>query len=80
MVAAAMHGTAVVAGAADSRLADLAQRLVVTQRVFERSELGVRLGGAAQLRVDDVRSLAPEPVQLEQEPAQVAELDLTQLA
>ena len=60
-------------------LAQLAQRLLLTQRLLQRSQLRVGLGRVGDLRLQQVRSVTAEAVQLDHEAADVAELDLPQL-
>src|SRR6185437_9443272 len=70
---------AVRAGAADPGLTDVPYRVAFVERVLERAELGIGLGRPRDLRVQQVRTFAAEAVKFEHEPADVSQLDLTQM-
>jgi len=75
-----MDASAIWARPADAGLAHLVRRAVLVQRPFQGPELVVGGGRLLDLGLDQVRPLAPEAVQLDQEAADVPELKLAELA
>ena len=75
-----MNGAAGRTGTAHAGLASLAQRGPVLKQARQPAELAVGLGRPGQLCLDDLRILPPEPDLLEQEAAEIAELELPQPA
>jgi hypothetical protein len=73
-----MNGAASAARTADSRLADVRQRTPLSERALERAELAVGSGRSLELPPDQVGAVAAEAMELEHEPADVAELELTE--
>jgi hypothetical protein len=67
-------------GAAEPRLAQLADAALLAEQPLECTELQIRVRGTGHLLVDQIGPLTAETVQLEQEPADVAHLHLAQLA
>jgi glutamate racemase len=68
------------AGAADTRLADFAQRRLVIQHALELAELTIGLDHPGELGLNDRRILPPQPRLLKQKAAEVSELELAQPA
>lgn len=63
----------------DAGLPDLAQRRVLLQRALERAQFAVGLGGREDLLLHQVGPLTAEAVQLDDEPTDIAELELAHL-
>ncbi|HWF26241.1 MAG TPA: hypothetical protein VG275_12375 [Solirubrobacteraceae bacterium] len=73
-----MNGAASAARAADSRLADVRKGAPLAERTLERAELAVGSRRSLELRPDQVGAVTAEAMELEHEPADVAELELTE--
>ena len=71
-VFAAVDGAALGAGAANPRLTQFPQRKVFAQHSFERPQLGIGAGGVIDLRLHEVRALAPEAIQFEHKASDIA--------
>ena len=80
MVLASVDPSAVAAHPPDPGLAEFPQRLLLTQRVLQRSQLGVSFGCVGDLCRQQVRPVLAEAPQLNGEPTDVPELDLPQPA
>lgn len=72
-----MDRPAALARPAKSRLAQLAQGRIVLKGPLERAQLTVGLLRGRDLRLHQLRPLAAESPQLDDEAAQVSQLDLT---
>src|SRR5947209_2654383 len=75
-----MDGAAVRARAPDPGLTDIPHRVAFVESMFQRAELGIGLSRPRDLRLQQVRTFAVQAVKLEHEPADVPQLDLTQMA
>ena len=75
-----MHSATLLAGAADPRLAKLADRMLLAERSLQRAQLCVGASSAVHLCHNEVGAVPLEAVKLEHEAADVSELDLAQAA
>jgi hypothetical protein len=73
-------GTAVLAGAADPGRTHLCRAAVLFECHLERAQLSICVDGRFNLRLDEVRPLATAAASFEQQAADVAQLELAELA
>ena len=79
-IAAAVNRPAARAGAADARLADLVQGTILSQCALQRAQLPVGVQRLLDLSLGQVRPRTAEAIALNQESADVPQLEVPQLA